>query len=686
MDVLKQGFNNFLGIVGNTFGKLKNTIIDGIKGILTNIKPVLEFLNVDVDKLNKSLDNLKSKDIKIKATSTTETKGDKKTVVTDFDPVAEAARVKAATEANKKRLEEQKKHNDEMLKEEMRKLDKWMADDARITELLQGAAQVRATNEKTGLDKEIQQITDKYAKEIEKFKEHTGRLAELEAARDADIQALKEKKVVEYQQRINDLRTENDNEWMRQQDEKAIADATTEEEKRLLQLESDKAFYDAQLAQSMAKELSEVVNVENAEALKSEIRAKYSLATQKSDEDFAKQSAELEKKKREAERLAIIQKTEDKLQEFNRLSEAITAMFGQSKEAATATALINGGLAVTEILKTPSVFPEPFATISRFVQIAAVVATTGKSVSQINSAKAPKSKKFFDGGYTGTDVKYNDQFFDTPPEPGDEWEQYAGWVNRYDKREGHEGFRENYYIITGEIIAVHNENVPAPQLFLLGLLEYVFASQGWKIAGDFTEDAFVKRLLLLSQKNNLCKVNIGPGPEVITWEDFEDLGLFYWRFFRYTFVPDSAGTYNFSYKVNEPLRPGGIKTDGFVSNIRHGNNVTIPSLLSLTDVYSNYNDPDNLVFEGEFSVSVSDDMAGQNYYIFYRLSNAYDYAPTIEIIRQKEAKPFNMMHPTINLGRYAPEGNQRIFYPLWVVWHCQTLNCTCGIAAGRMTR
>ena len=53
--------------------------------------------------------------------------------------------------------------------------------------------------------------------------------------------------------------------------------------------------------------------------------------------------------------------------------------------------MINGGLAVTEILKAPTApFIEPTASIVRGVQIAGVVATTARSVAQINGAKFEK--------------------------------------------------------------------------------------------------------------------------------------------------------------------------------------------------------------------------------------------------------------------------------------------------------
>jgi len=108
----------------------------------------------------------------------------------------------------------------------------------------------------------------------------------------------------------------------------------------------------------------------------------------------------VDKKKEEDTRLAKINSVEGQLQEMGKLADATIAIFGQNKAAASAMAVINGGLAVMEILKTPSTFPEPFASISRGIQIAGAVATSVRAIAQINKSKAPARAKFFHGGDT----------------------------------------------------------------------------------------------------------------------------------------------------------------------------------------------------------------------------------------------------------------------------------------------
>ncbi|MFV5696696.1 phage tail tape measure protein [Flavobacterium sp. LB3P122] len=109
----------------------------------------------------------------------------------------------------------------------------------------------------------------------------------------------------------------------------------------------------------------------------------------------------LDKQKEEDTRLSKINSVSATLKELSKVADATVAIFGQNKASASAMAAINGGLAVTEILATKSVLPEPLASISRVIQIAGAVATTIRSISQINSAKAPARAKFFHGGNTG---------------------------------------------------------------------------------------------------------------------------------------------------------------------------------------------------------------------------------------------------------------------------------------------
>lgn len=107
-------------------------------------------------------------------------------------------------------------------------------------------------------------------------------------------------------------------------------------------------------------------------------------------EQYDEKKKQADAKKEELDRLASLNRTTAQLQEFQKVGAGLEGLFGKNKAISSATALINGGLAVTEILKTPSVLPEPIASISRGIQIAGTVATTAKSIAQINGAKFEK--------------------------------------------------------------------------------------------------------------------------------------------------------------------------------------------------------------------------------------------------------------------------------------------------------
>jgi hypothetical protein len=108
------------------------------------------------------------------------------------------------------------------------------------------------------------------------------------------------------------------------------------------------------------------------------------------EDQYNEKKRQADVKKDQMERLAMLNKTSAQLQEMQKVGAGLEGLFGKNKAISSATALINGGLAVTEILKTPSVLPEPAASISRGIQIAGTVATTARSIAQINGAKFEK--------------------------------------------------------------------------------------------------------------------------------------------------------------------------------------------------------------------------------------------------------------------------------------------------------
>jgi len=241
-------------------------------------------------------------------------------------------------------------------------------------------------------------------------------------------------------------------------------------------------------------------------------------------------------------------------------------------------------------------------------------------------------------------------------EQGDEWYSYGKYVNNYGGL--YASFIGNIYSEVPNEINVYNSNVAAPQLFLLGMFRLAFASIGYTIAGNFVESDFARRLLLWSVKDNLCAVPLAPAPYTILYSNMASVPMdspgFVKR--RYLFIPDAEGDYTFDYSINEGLRPPSQRQLP-TSRLSWGEGAD--SNNSDTDVYQNYNDPNRLYFQGTFTINVAAGQVGATFNITYLLwPNAEGSAPvSFQIVKKRDPKIFQMMHPTIKIGRYAPDWN-----------------------------
>ena len=89
----------------------------------------------------------------------------------------------------------------------------------------------------------------------------------------------------------------------------------------------------------------------------------------------------------------------------------------------------------------------------------------------------------------------------------DDWFAYANHINLFN--EDRSKFIENEYVdTTVEFLSVSNKNVASPQVYILSPLFYALQSKGFTPSGDFYQSDFIKRLLLLSNKNNLTKTSL----------------------------------------------------------------------------------------------------------------------------------------------------------------------------------
>lgn len=414
IDLVKNYFVNLGSTVGNLFGNIKNNILNAIQGIVSNVAPLLDALGFDVDAIKNKLESLKSKDIVVKTTSQSGTDGKNPEATTTKQTQEELDKQKAIRDAARQKEAEARKTAEAKKQEEQDKSAKLEQD--RIIALAtakQNLAKAELAffiaNERSKLDATkalTPEIIQEETARLERIKDHQlTALAEERLAKvtKAETEAKSAEELVALKQSID-----FDYETNRQALELGFQVATDGLKKQYVDEQKVSAAEQLQIDNELA--LAEATTKSEEDAIKRQQeydkeRADYKklLDDKKiTQEEYNRFIAAVDKKKEEDTRIAKINSVQGQLQEMAKLADATIAIFGQNKAAASAMAVINGGLAVMEILKTPSTFPEPFASISRGIQIAGAVATSVRALAQINKSKAPARAKFFYGGDTGT--------------------------------------------------------------------------------------------------------------------------------------------------------------------------------------------------------------------------------------------------------------------------------------------
>lgn len=249
--------------------------------------------------------------------------------------------------------------------------------------------------------KEGEKYTQEYINQNEKTNQiiFEGKLKLLENEKEVDVANIEIKKAIGEELTASELEFLTERERLKNELlDKTEADRNAFKE----QVKIEKADF---LAAENEVALAEADTALQAELLKiqfqgdEEVRLlKEKLDKGKLTEDqYRKLKEDTDKKTLENERLARLKNTSDSLQEFQRVGQGLETLFGKNKQLSAAMAVVNTGLAVTEILSTKSVLPEPLASISRGVQIVAALAQGANSIRQINDAKFEK------GGITSID-------------------------------------------------------------------------------------------------------------------------------------------------------------------------------------------------------------------------------------------------------------------------------------------
>ncbi len=450
LDALKEGFVGLLNIVDEVFGKIKNTIIDGIKSILENIKPVVEFFGGDVEAINKSLDSLKSKSIEVSA-ELKKTELEAKTVaenniVADFDPDAEAKTQKAIDDRIKKQKEEidlfiaQQGFRKKGLQEELDFEEKLMQKRLALLEIERVSGRISLTKYQA----EYLEIKNDYAEKQAKVS------LEL-LQQEVEDYEIRNKSVIEVDKRLTDelinvefnrldtlnamrmdaLKSQLDNELITQREynnSKLLLEQELQEQKNELQNQynsqqreddnlSRQLDFDNKMLQ-LEEQYATELEVKNERALQDRETALATLEQQRTDDKISEENyqkalknieAQYANEKLEIERMALDAKLQGHIQVAQGIAQIVGKESAVAKIAAIAAATIDTYRAANLALAT---LPPPFGGIQAGISIttglanvlkigrvkgaegvAAGLGSVASGVGNFSKGKIPKAEK-----------------------------------------------------------------------------------------------------------------------------------------------------------------------------------------------------------------------------------------------------------------------------------------------------
>ncbi|MFV8336418.1 hypothetical protein ACNQF7_10085 [Flavobacterium sp. RSP29] len=410
LDVLKNGFINLVNIVGNTFGKLTNTIIDGIKSMVSNVAPFLDALGFDVKAIQKGLDSFKSKEVVLKTNKQSGSDGKNPEKENTKATAEELAKQKALRDAARQKEADARKTAADKKKAEQDKADKLELDKA-----------LALAKAKGDLAKaELAYFIANNASKIDSTKKLTPELiaeetSRLDAIKDKQLSALAEERLSKVEKAQADAKSaeelvvlkqiiDYDYETQRQNLELGFQTSTDALKKQYI--EEQKVLQAEQLLADNELALAEADTKEQEDAIKRQQDYTKQLAGYKklfddkkiTEEEYERFKAAAKVKQDDMDRVAQIQKVQGTLGGLNQLAGAVTELFGQSKEMAIVQAGINGAMAVTSILAQYPKFDGGFAMTAA---LAAAGISTIAQIAKITKAKPAKTPKFFYGGDTG---------------------------------------------------------------------------------------------------------------------------------------------------------------------------------------------------------------------------------------------------------------------------------------------
>jgi hypothetical protein len=245
-------------------------------------------------------------------------------------------------------------------------------------------------------------------------------------------------------------------------------------------------------------------------------------------------------------------------------------------------------------------------------------------------------------------------------ESDDPWFGFKNFINKFTPEFD---FEENTYnYVTPSNIEVLNQNVISPQVFLLSPIFYALNSIGFTLNGQFQSNELIKRILLLSFKNNLTKVILKPEITDVVFDgswvsDPIGLSLLYRK--TEIFPITDIGTYTVKLRFVLPLQEESEFSQPIYTSLRM--KVRVDSIIDFDwnkeTLFNRKLNSENEVIEGEFTVEIKD-WSGSSQEIYFYYYNKDQIMPVeydLKFYKSDAEKEYHQFHPTIELGRYVPD-------------------------------
>ncbi|MGK4567862.1 hypothetical protein [Flavobacterium sp. 3HN19-14] len=248
--------------------------------------------------------------------------------------------------------------------------------------------------------------------------------------------------------------------------------------------------------------------------------------------------------------------------------------------------------------------------------------------------------------------------FGTELEGDEPWYNYGNKINGFLD----DNFVQNTADVTDpDNAVVVNKNVVSPQLFLLSPLFYAMQSIGFKISGSFVDHPFIRRLLLLSTKDNLTKILLLPTitPILLDGEwQLREYGSYFW--FRRTHIFEVDEDIEVTVKFRFVLAAQTDTSSHPVKTSFRMKRIYYPEVSGI-DPYPleeeiTFNRKDNVpgeIIEAESSFILAPLV--KLHFDYFSINMLMPESYSIEVYKKDAEHTYYQMHPTIPVSRYVPD-------------------------------